>query len=258
MIGACIDLSEVVKPPAALYQSMDMKKGIDHNSIMAAEKTCSALLRLDPRGGIFRQQDVKSGLQTVLTENGKLSEVWGFAEQGNETPGTVLDVISYKLRVMLSHVRGAYDSCKQKKGHPLNSLFDIIDTKQVSGVKRRRRQARVGQQNPFINFRTENTGDEESSDTESWTDISLVAKHWNPAVRVGIALMSDGSELRADSYVAGPRGFVTCVWLHPAMELETEVPNSCLVDGQVQVVVRPPPPRRQPKKAGQHGHINAS
>ena len=77
---------------------------------------------------------------------------------------------------MLSHVRSAYDSCRDTGAHALSGLFHIVESNQQSesDYKRARRESRIGHRlNPFVNFRSDDVVvDKQSVDEEEPSIIS--------------------------------------------------------------------------------------
>ena len=73
---------------------------------------------------------------------------------------------------------------------------------------------------------------DEASEPEQELAV-LVMKSFNPKTRVCTALLSDGSSLAADEYIAGELGFVEAVWWSPTMKHVLEVTNNFLKDGAI-------------------------
>ena len=76
-----------------------MKSGIDNALLRAADP--SSFMKLDDRGGFFKHADMEQGLLLAIRARGS-EERW--RAQGHD-----ISEMSYKIRVMLSHLR-------QKKG----------------------------------------------------------------------------------------------------------------------------------------------
>lgn len=92
---------------------------------------------------------------------------------------------SFLVRVMLSHVRQAYDNCANHDVHPLDRVFAIINAPSSVGVSRLCRVTRLEQRigsrpNPFIHFRTGAEAGDEEEDDEA---IVFVSAYWKPNQR---------------------------------------------------------------------------
>ena len=77
------------------------------------------------------------------------------AHDEQKTLAEILEIIAYKFRVMLSHVRICFDSCHEDNDHPLKDLFDIIKDQgsavEASTSKKAQAHREVGQKaSPFV------------------------------------------------------------------------------------------------------------
>jgi hypothetical protein len=144
-----------------IYKSDDMKVGIDIPSLVTWLPLLRLIVAVDPRGGIFRQTHMANASDDAF---GKLPGMKGdclakCTHDEQKTPAEILDIIAYKFRAMLSHVRICFGSCHADNDHPLKDLFDIIKD-QASAVesstsKTLRRTERLGKRpHPFVCFRS--------------------------------------------------------------------------------------------------------
>jgi hypothetical protein len=167
-------------------------------------------------------------------------------------------VIAYKLRVMLAHVRHAFDA-HPGGVHPLQSIFAVMLEEPVpvtppSDPRKHRRTERLGKRvHPFTCFRQ--PPDEDEMPEESAT---VVTRYFDGGQGAAKMLLSSGEMLDADTYVAGSAGFIVAQWTAAGESLELEVPNSCLdaesntiAKWQHRVAVRRAPgrPKKRPAAA---------
>ena len=167
-------------------------------------------------------------------------------EEWQKPQAEVLGLITYKLRVMCSHVRLVFDCCStDRQAHPLGELFmKMSEPKDEHGsnMRRQRRAERLSKrQNPFICFRS--TEDTEGS--EKVEEAKVITKHYDG--KVATMLMSDGVVINADLYEPGPDGLVVAKWLHNNDMMHLEIPNARCQNG-VLLPLPPPPVRRSTKK----------
>ena len=74
---------------------------------------------------VFLQKHMANAIDEAL---GKLPGMKGVflakcTHDEQKTPAEILDIIAYKFRVMLSHVRICFDSCHEDNDHPLKDLL---------------------------------------------------------------------------------------------------------------------------------------
>ena len=157
-------------------------------------------------------------------------------EAGGVPLAEAYEVVAYKIRMMLSHVR-------------LQEIFSVLKESPSSTptmtMQEARREERLRQRkNPFLCFRpmgsNENVGKDE--------DPTVVTLGFNGTHAE--AVMSDGSTLNADAYEKGSDGFVVAIWHDPKMRASIELPNdNCTEDGQLTAMEVPQPrPKAPPKK----------
>ena len=85
----------------SIHNTMHMKSGIDNALLRAADPLLQSFMKLDERGGFYKQPDMERGLLFANRARGS-EERW--RAQGHD-----ISEMSYKIRVMLSHLH-------QKKG----------------------------------------------------------------------------------------------------------------------------------------------
>ena len=66
------------------------------------------LIRIDPRGGFFKQTELRQAVENKLIETETLEDTKNLHDDEDATS----DVIAYKIRVMLHHIRNTHDSCR--------------------------------------------------------------------------------------------------------------------------------------------------
>lgn len=218
------------------YESNDFQKGADPTSIIAAGNVLRAPLEIDSRGGFISQDEFEAGIQLLCSSTSEIKV--GFEKaavaKGIEL-ASVITITVFKLRVMLSHVRMKRrawlkqdDSTKTLADPTLIGLYNTI---QVSAEN----PGKPTKPNPFTNFRR--TG--ESDDEEELDDgvVKTVSTYFDPCKRKAINLQSDGTMVAASQYTKQEDGFVRAEWLNASGTvyhvLNTEVPNSCLQNGEL-------------------------
>ena len=80
-----------------IYNTMITKSGIDNALLSAADPLLQSFMKLDDRGGFFKQADMEHDLLFAIRARG-YEERW--RAQGHD-----ISKVSYKIRVMLSHFR---------------------------------------------------------------------------------------------------------------------------------------------------------
>ena len=142
----------LIEKNLAIYSTTDMKVGLDVCRLVDAEALLADLLRLDPRGGHFAQRQLAATLRRAL--EGKLAILEERTRSEQRPMDEVLELVAYKLRVMMSHVWNCYDGAKvdEKKTHQLKGLFGLLDGGHLVGasVRKQRREAWLGRRvHPF-------------------------------------------------------------------------------------------------------------
>ena len=145
-----------------IYSSSDMKAGLDMAMSEARASLLTKCVGVDPRGCIFTQTSMEGGLADALQATGKVeaftkASAEGGALQEFTGPTTFKDsvaLVSYKVRVMLAHVRDQFD-----RGHAISDalleIFAIMTTtqKKAGSIRSINRSHRLARENPFKHFR---------------------------------------------------------------------------------------------------------
>lgn len=209
---------------ANIYDSVDMRVGINLSLLEHAKPLLEALVRIDPRGGMFMQSHFQVSLDRAFegTKNEFLMKTLVLQKPYQE----IIELMAYKIRVMLSHCRSIYDANGDDLGHPLASIFKIIresPSSAASDARRTRRQHRLDKRpNPFICFRE----DEQPEPKEE--QVEIITRDYDGRSRLAKLLLSDGTMINADKYEAGADGFVIAKWVAQNESLALEVPNQYL------------------------------
>ena len=219
-----------------IYHSTDMKVGIDVKLLASSAKLLQELVTIDPRGGFFIQKHVAKALEKSLDADSQ-SQLLARTLEFAKTLPEVFELLGYKVRVMLSHLRLTFDSSSDDPNHPLASIFQVMK-EGASGAaasssldaRKSRRQARLATRpNPFVCFR----GDPEEEVEKKTDQPTKVMSFYDGKVRLARMLMSDGSLINADNYVQGKGGFIVAHWANAGETLELEVSNSRLEHGRI-------------------------
>ena len=190
----------LVDKGSSIYSTMNMKSGIDNALLSAADPLLQSLMKLDDRGGFFRQADMEQGLLFAIRARGS-EERW--RAQGHD-----IAEVSYKLRVMLSHLR-------QKKG------FKATANTCKKSVERASRP------HPFIAFRNNAAEDDVSEEF-----VPICCRIWDG--ERGVAWDENGDCFPADTY-REDGAFATAVWHREDIpDLPLEVPATWIVGETIQ------------------------
>ena len=238
----------IVEDTTNIYKSIDMKSGFDNESLLRAHQLLSALLQLDPRGGIFCQRQMCDALQLAVSAHGKTAQWVQACLQVSAEPSDVYATTAFKMRVMLSHCRIKHDN---KTGTETNEQFAqlwkiMTENRDAPPTKKSRRQARLeSRPNPFMAFRAEAEGEDEAEAPEE----KIVVTKWFDGTRA-VLLYASGEVTHADVYRPGPNGFVEALWLGEKTVLELELPNARCADGHLLEAL---PEAKKAKHAAERG-----
>ena len=108
-------------------------------------------MKVDGRGGIFFQEHVNAALAQTLDP-----AIVALAATGNsKTIGETIGLLAYKCRVMCSHLRACHDNrSSEQDDHSLQDVFQLMGAgEQKFSAKRRKRDARLTREHPFVCFR---------------------------------------------------------------------------------------------------------
>lgn len=216
-----------------IYTTSNMNGDQDQVALLSAKGFLLELVQLDPRGGVFSHGDMTAGLAGAIQTMQQRSAFPASEEDFEDTVG----VMSYRARVMTSHLRQSFDSSTHHEAHALAELFAVMRPGAWSPEsKRTRRDDRLHvRPHPFLNFREQMASDDDSraleiNVTEEPTKVTAYYDAKNMKARM---LLSDGSEIAADRYMKGEAGFICAEFLQPQHILTTEVPNVFLKDGRI-------------------------
>ena len=89
-----------------IYQSLDMKSGINVSELLGCKEMLNDFLLIDPRGGYFTQASMSQGLSTMMSQNAVvkqqlLANTLALAKPYDD----IIQTVAYKIRVMLAHIR---------------------------------------------------------------------------------------------------------------------------------------------------------
>ena len=200
-----------------------------------------SLIDLDRRGGHFAQQDMAAALALSIVAAKMTDLLAAKAMEGNIPPQELVQLISYKLRVMCSHLRLKFDGGHAVPERLHNVVQRMRDPPQATSHRKRRRQQRLATRpHPFPSFRKQ----VEPSDCSSEPEPTVVSKFWNGTE--AMALYDDGKLEKADIYVQGERGMVIARWADTGDEMELELDNSYAIDGCLKNKVTVQPVLKRP------------
>ena len=97
------------------YKSKDMKIGFDCADLIRFKYPLMALVRLDPRGAFFKQDDVAHALFQSMDEEIKIS-VEAIRLEAKKEMEVCIGQAAYAIRVMCSHVRYKVGRYSKKGG----------------------------------------------------------------------------------------------------------------------------------------------
>ena len=114
-------MSRVVGWGTSVYSSDDMKAGINCPLLVRAADVLKALLRIDPRGGVFSQGMLTEAFETCLGASGLRETAVMAAMAEGKGLGEWCCLTMYRVRVMLAHIRMKFDS--NARGKELRDMF---------------------------------------------------------------------------------------------------------------------------------------
>ena len=221
-------MEAIVSQNEKIYESTDLRAGIDVSILREWDDMLAGGMALDPRGGFFSQDLVEQGVQKALGEAGLEPAFERQACSCLKTPKELLAMVAYKIRVMFSHARRSH-----------SSLPNVDRYMFIPDRARSRTPPRF-----FVNLDLGEPAEAGGPDNdgvsaalhleESITpaDATLVQKYFDGHKWAAVQLMSDGCTTKASSYVAGENGMVVARWAS-GDTLELDLPNTCLRDGEL-------------------------
>ena len=187
-----------------VYEGTDMKVGIETQKLLEWKPLLTALVRIDRRGGYFSQRTLATTLQTSLDNEHLADRFCANTLASGRSHLEQYQVVTYKLRVMLSHIRLKFDG--GVKDDRFKEIYDILANK--SFAKRQRRSERVATDNPFVCFRpavpAATLDDEDEEEDEDDSPVAVV-RYFNGSEAV--ALGDSGKIVPASSYNDGGEWF---------------------------------------------------
>ena len=195
------DIDRIISDNVSIYDSVDVKIGINKNKLADWADILEAFNTLDPRGGFMKQEEMEMALNSVIENNDKVAAFQAMCSHLGKDATQVRNIIVYKIRVMLAHRRLSKSSAASTSTDTTPNKF-------------------------FVNFNAED--DQEAEPSEETADKVEVSKYFDGHTFEAIRLFSDGDWLKSRLYSKGPNGMVVAHW--DDAELELQVPNACLSD----------------------------
>ena len=209
-----------------VYTSDCFKSGLDQELLVKHARMASELMKVDARGGLFSQKLMCAALAAALSAAKTDAELVLRTLHTGKDKDEVLQLMAYRLRVLLSHYRVKFDNGSQDE--ELQAVFSHMDggTNAVWTAKQARRAARLAKRpHPFKHYQGKSVDD----DTESEEEARVISSYFNGSCAV--LLKDDGVTMAADVYKPGPRGFVIAQWVAEGHQLELEIQNNLCVNG---------------------------
>ena len=101
-------LMEVIAANIDVYHSVDFKTASDMSQLEKFSSLLTAFMKIDVRGGYFGQDHMKQALAMCFQAESKTEEMMTLVLPNHKNVDEATELMSYKLRVMLSH-------CREKK-----------------------------------------------------------------------------------------------------------------------------------------------
>jgi len=111
-----------------VYESNDMKVGVDVPQLEKIAQIMYALVSVDQRGGIFSQGMLSEAVESAIVSEGLGGLLDAQSLPSGKPRSEVLALMTYKLRVALSHLRAKFDArTKECPGPPaLQPCFELM------------------------------------------------------------------------------------------------------------------------------------
>ena len=229
------------------YSSLDMRIGIDVSNLKRWEVLLIALMKLDPRGGYFFQEDVSKAIDMILADEAE--QIRAIATHKQTNPEAVKAKVAYYIRVMCSHVRirlsTTMKNCSKISEH--DDLKDIYDSMGsfVTSTSRAGKSSKC----PMPFFSKDPDDDDEGEDAdeiEEGADDDIIATYFDGYMLQALQLRASGKLELALWYEHSEGGTVKAIFEH-GVAYDTEIPNVCLVDGLFKRQALEPVPCPKPK-----------
>ena len=152
-------------------------------------------------------------LDAAITSVGKADALLAATLPLGRPLSEIKSLMAYKIRVMLSHLRGKFDNSVVGSPPPpgLAGAWEKLSSGWHSARKNRRQERLGSRPHPFVCFRQAETLDLEEPGASAAQPLAVVSKYFDG--RVAKLLREDGTESHADDYRRGPNGFAVAVWL---------------------------------------------
>ena len=219
------DLRRIISENEEIYKSIDMKVGIRSDTLVKNRDLLLCFVKIDTRGGYFMNPQLADPLKLAIEAEG-LKGLFDAACLGKRDPDEMTQLIVYKVRCMLSHLRIKHDNATQDP--QFKAIFEVMDatSSEVRPQKTRRLARLQHRPNPFIHFR-----EPQSATAEEEYQPQVISKYFDGSRAV--ALYCNGETSLADMYEQSPTGFVVARWLEAKQTLELELTNDRCKDGHL-------------------------
>ena len=109
-----------------IYESMEMKKDVCRVKLLFNRHLLLPLMKLDPRGAIFGNNDLFHALKENFKNSPHEPELISKAHILCKTKDEFLLLLAYKIRVMCSHVRMLADEGFEKDKEGVGEIFQAM------------------------------------------------------------------------------------------------------------------------------------
>ena len=176
-----------------VYSSTDFKTGLCAEELSRHANLLYRIVEVGRRGALFSQSTMLDAVTRVVSDaqldHALIRNTLGLGKGMDE----VLNLISYKLRVMCAHVRNKFDAhVPGADATPeLQRIFARLQMHGERQSEKSRRQERLSQRpNPFKHYQVPAAEDGEGEDI-AYDDLEVVSTYWDG--RRAVALRADGS-----------------------------------------------------------------
>ena len=236
----------LIEENVSLY-GLSFKSGVETTKLVKNKQLLFDLVKIDKRGGCFKQKDVKGGVEEVAAADEESKEAMALvAAKLRTTPSEIAGLIGYMVRCMLAHLRIKYAAWS---GSPrvceLDEIFELMsqhmDSAEFIPVTSSQQALKsLNRPMPFMNLRhlmeddDKNTTEDMDSDTDAAPQ--LVAQYFDG--KRAVKLYDSGETKFADKYRSN-EGMAQAWWAHDGSTLDLELPATAIVDEEMQPYVPP-------------------
>ena len=121
-----VHLDTLISGNIDIYASSDFKNGLDLVGLVVHASLLLNLCEVDTRGGYFRQKDMKDALMLALSNKSRAEEFHALIAGKQQDMDSAVQLTSYKVRVMLSHLRERHDNLKTDPPEELMPIFNLF------------------------------------------------------------------------------------------------------------------------------------